>query len=158
MAIGRQDATVSEVKARIRAIAALLDGINEVDETPGEKYQPWTDAQLSAVIVRLDGTTARVRDTLGYLRITRSYTIYRFVQRVAAKRADFELAAVLAAEAVIDALPNHFLTYPRLALNDDGIVLTTAPITDAGAGIMSYGDVDFSIVRYTLPVVTMEAF
>jgi hypothetical protein len=158
MAIGRQDATVSEVKARIRSIAALLAGIKEVNEAPGEKYKPWTDAQLSAVIVRMDGTTARTRETLGYIRITRNYSIYRFVQRVAAKRADYELEAVLAAEAVIDDLPNHFLAYPRLALNDDGIVLTTAPMTDAGAGIVSYGDVDFSVIRYTLPVVTLEAF
>lgn len=156
-----QNASITAVKARILAIAALCTGITTVVETVGEKWTAWETAQLSAVIVRYGGTTARVKATLGLgsaggkARVTRNFEVIRYVARLPkGSSAAQQKAAIEAAEAVADVLPNHFLNYPALALSDTGIVFEALPMTDSGAVISPYADVPYSALVYTLPVIT----
>lgn len=155
-----QGATVAQVKARILAIAGLCSGITTASESPSTKWPAWTDAQLSAVIVRLAGTTARERlSPGGVVRVTRRYSVIRYVQKLAAETAQAEKAAIDAAEAVLDVLPAHFLKYPTLDLTPgERYVFTTGAMTDTGAMLSPYGGVYYSTITYTLPVVTLEAF
>lgn len=150
-------ASISDIKARILAIAALHANIETVAENPGDKWPAWTDAQLPAVIVRYAGTTGRERAALGSaaMRVTRNFQVIRYEARLPKPAtAEDELEAIEAAEAVADELPDHFFDYPFLELNDSGLAFQTLPMTDEGAVISPYGGVPYAAIVYTLPVIT----
>lgn len=154
-----QNATISEIKARILAIAAECAGVLTVTENPGDKWPAWAEDDLPAVIVRYAGTTRREKATLGLgssaIRAVRDFQVIRYESRLPKPAtAEDEKAAIEAAEEVADDLPNHFMAYPTLALDDSGIVFQTLPMTDGGAVISPYGGVPYGALIYTLPVIT----
>lgn len=151
-----QNATISEIKARILAIAAECAGVLTVTENPGDKWPAWAEDDLPAVIVRYEGTTRRERESISSAaqRVTRNFQVIRYESRLPKPAtAEDELEAIEAAEAVADDLPNHFMRYPTLALNDAGIAYQTLPMTDNGAVFSPYGGVPYAAIVYTLPVI-----
>lgn len=155
-----QNASISAVKSRILLIAAACSGIvTTTSSTINGSYEPFGDGQLSAVVVRHAGTTERARLTLSTWRVVRLFHLYRFVARVAAKTDAAELAAIEAAEAVIDALPLHFQQATYLGLRTASLaplVEQHLPMLDNGAGIVAYGKAEYGAVRYDVRVVTIE--
>jgi hypothetical protein len=162
-----QTATIPDTKTRILAIATLNDDITTAggvgytdsgDKLVNGRLAAWLDAELPAVVVRHARTVSRKWVTLSKVQVARQYSVFLFAARSAAKTDDAELDAIAAAEALIDSLPNQFISRPALHLNSasDGIALSSSPLLDEGAVIVAYGGVDFGAVKYTITVETIE--
>lgn len=157
-----QNADIAEVKARILEIAALCTGIVTVGHqyTAGGKYQEFTADQLLAVTTYYTGTTRRERKVLtlgaGSRQVTRIFDVVLHVALLAEKPTNAqEQAAIEAAEAVVDVLPNHFALYPTLEFEDDGgVVYATGEMLDDGGKLFAYGGAWYGAITYKLPVVT----
>lgn len=150
---GRQDASVSEIKTRIRAIAALLSQIKTIE--PVAPIAPEASG-LWAVMVD-DGQADRGKLSLTKFWERREFVVWLFVELLPRNFTEAqENAAADAATAYLRTLPAHFALYPRLELSGDGgIVAIAEPMKDDGVKIVPLRDkYTYSAIRYLLPVTT----
>lgn len=151
--MARQDATVDEIKIRIRAIAELLSDIKTVEPQPPSA----PDASGLWAIMVEDGEADRGKLTLSRFWERREFVVWLFIELLPRNYTPAqEDAAVEAAAAYMRRLPAHFALYPRLQLSGDGgIVARAEPMRDDGVKIVPLRDkFTYSAIRYLLPVTT----
>lgn len=144
-------ATTTQLRERIEAILADIDGITSVIT---DIDCPLSDASLPAVLVTV-GPATRAQTNRDKLLVTRTFQIGLLVRRVCDDSSSEQRAAVEAAEAIIDVIPDHFATQSRrLALNDRGLAWDLGQMADDGIELRPWLDETYSAVTYRLPVLT----
>lgn len=149
--------TAAEVRARLEAIFTALTAVKTVITV---EDQALTAAQLPAVIVMLRGAT-REKTAAGLYQMTRTWACGVLIARLQTWTEAEQRAQLLAAEAFIETVPDHFARLDRLELNRQPLrgVWRVGLMSDGGLETREFGKFSpegnlYYAVTYSLDVTT----
>ena len=105
--------TVSDIRARVEALLALMPEITTIISV---QDCPLSDADLPAALVMVR-QAARSRTNESWWNVARTISIGVLFTRLCEGTTDDQRTQMLAAEALLEAVPDYFERIDRLALN-----------------------------------------
>ena len=123
--------TVTQIKNQIVTLCGLISGIaTALDDYP-EDNEPFTNAELPAIVVRVGAATYE-KQSAHRLMVSRTYQIIVHIERITEDVQDPDTAALEAVEPFLLSVATYLSAHPRLDNDDSGLAVSTTLQGDNG--------------------------
>lgn len=147
--------TPTQVKERLMALAVQVSGIVTVADDWPEDNEPFTAAELPALIVVVRGAV-NTRINLHKYQSTRTFELHLPVARIADDVKNPDTAALEAVEPFLLSIPAFFAARPRLENGDSGLSYASSIPQDLPARKIVREGAEYTGVIFTMTVDTLH--